>query len=571
MKDPLRHARGEYYTPRWLADLVLDEAGYDGAPGRRLLDPSCGLGVFLEAAIARVKDWGAAHGESPPETARRILSEIQGFERNPQSAARARQAYLVAMGEPGEPFAVDRVPIQAADVLLDPPVAGPYDLLAGNPPWVRWDHLPEDYRAATLPLWKRYGLFSLRGFASVLGGGKKDLCMLFTYAAADRFLRPGGMLAFLVSQEVFKAKGAGEGFRRFRLGEVGEELGVTAAHDFANFQPFQGAANKSAAILLVKGQATRYPVPYHVWTRDRSGRLARETLQAHPVGTATGPWRTAAAGDAAGFLHGENAYRPVLGANANPYGVFWLEVLRAMPEGLLEVRNLPELGKSDISPVTAVVEPDLVYPALRGADIQRWCAVPRVHVLLVQDPVTRTGYPEDAFRARWPRTWDYISRFREVLISRALYRRYHRRAGRPFYSQFNIGPALMSPFKVVWKRMSNDLCAAVVSSWDGPLGSKMVAPLETTSFIGVETAREAHYLCAFLNSQLARSYVKSLSAAGRGFGAPSAVATLSIPKFDPRNAAHLALAEASPACQARPGADAGLDGLVKAALSRLLL
>ena len=36
----VRHALGEYYTPDWLAELVLDELGYDGDPDKRLLDPA---------------------------------------------------------------------------------------------------------------------------------------------------------------------------------------------------------------------------------------------------------------------------------------------------------------------------------------------------------------------------------------------------------------------------------------------------------------------------------------------------------------------------------------------------
>ncbi len=43
----MRHDRGEYYTPDWLAAHVLDQVGYTGEPTQRLLDPSCGSGTFL--------------------------------------------------------------------------------------------------------------------------------------------------------------------------------------------------------------------------------------------------------------------------------------------------------------------------------------------------------------------------------------------------------------------------------------------------------------------------------------------------------------------------------------------
>ncbi|MGQ9635569.1 MAG: N-6 DNA methylase [Bryobacteraceae bacterium] len=545
MKDPLRHAQGEYYTPRWLAELWLDEAGYDGAPGRRLLDPACGPGVFLEAAIARARRWGRENGEPSTHTGRRILAEIHGLERNATSVAVARAAYLAAMGECAAGLHPEDLPIRTTDALLNPPQGDPYDFVVGNPPWVRWDYLPEDYRQATMPLWRRYGLFSLRGFASLSGGGKKDLCMLFTCAAADCFLRTGGMLAFLVSEEVFKSKGAGEGFRRFRLGSGGTALGVVAAHDFTRLRPFAGVTNKAAGIVLVKGQPTTYPVPYYRWSRGASGKPVKEMLHAEPVSGPAGPWRTYIPGVPSLPLSRANAYQAVLGANANPYGVFWLEVLRALPGGLVEVRNLPELGKSHIQPVRAAIEADLVYPALRGADIRRWSARPGVHVLLVQDPATRAPVPEPELRSRWPRAWEYLEPFRRTLLARALYRRYHQRAGRPFYSQFNIGPALLRPYKVVWKRLANDLCSAVLSTWESSLGCKSAMPLETVCFIGVEQQDEAHYLCALLNSNPARDFVKSFSAAGRGFGTPSAIARLPIPRFDAADPTHALLARCS--------------------------
>ncbi len=48
----VRHALGEYYTPHWLAEHVLDQVGYHGQAGARLLDPTCGSGTFLLAALA---------------------------------------------------------------------------------------------------------------------------------------------------------------------------------------------------------------------------------------------------------------------------------------------------------------------------------------------------------------------------------------------------------------------------------------------------------------------------------------------------------------------------------------
>jgi SAM-dependent methyltransferase len=533
-------ALGEFYTPRWLAELILDESGYDGSPGKRFLDPSCGPGIFLVLAIERASRYAAVAGEDPRETVRRIVADIQGYELNPVSAQAARENYAAALGEP-QP----EIPVRCLDAILHPPEGERFDYVAGNPPWVRWDYLPKEYREATLPLWKRYGLFSLNGFQARLGHGKKDLSMLFTYAAADHYLKDGGTLAFVITQEVFKSKGAGEGFRRFRLGEEGPPLQVRSVHDFVKLRPFGGTSNKTAAMVLTKGAATTYPLPYYVWDRDSEGALHKGELQARPMVSACGPWRTSS--DGSSRMEGSNPYKAMLGANANPYGVFWLEVEGPAQDGLAAVRNLPEMGKKQIPPVSARIEQELIFPAVRGADVRRWGARPGVHILVVQDPVTRRGYPEAILQQRWPRAFAYLEQFREELLRRALYRKYHQEAGHPFYSQFNIAPQTFAPFKVVWKRMAADLAATVVSEWDGPLGRKPLLPLETTAFIGTQDPLEAHYLCAIMNSEPVRSFVKSFSSAGRGFGTPYVASRIRIPPFDAADQRHRRLAELSQA------------------------
>jgi hypothetical protein len=119
-------------------------------------------------------------------------------------------------------------------------------------------------------LWKDYGaFFTVRGFQSRLWlEVKKTLSMLFVYVSADYYLKNGGKLGFLITQEVFKSKGAGEGFRRFQIGDR-EYLKVLKAHDLATIQPFEGATNKTALIVLKKGEKTKYPVPYILWTKKK--------------------------------------------------------------------------------------------------------------------------------------------------------------------------------------------------------------------------------------------------------------------------------------------------------------
>jgi len=96
--------------------------------------------------------------------------------------------------------------------------------------------------------------------------------------------------------------------------------------------------------------------------------------------------------------------------------------------------------------------------------------------------------------------------------------------------------------------MTNDIYACVISQFKTDFGYKMIIPMDTTSFVGIEYQDEAHYLCSILNSIPVRDFIKSFSSAGRGFGTPSVMEHIGIPQFDPKNKLHQQLASLSKKC-----------------------
>ncbi|MCX7427082.1 MAG: N-6 DNA methylase [Planctomycetia bacterium] len=501
----LRHGLGEYYTPEWLAEHVLDATGYSGSGDGRLLDPACGSGVFLLAAIRRIR---RARGGStePRELAREILDSVVGFDLNPLAVMTARANYLLAIGDLLGPEPAVEIPVYRRDAILDEAQPGErFDYVVGNPPWIAWEYLPAAYREATAPLWRHYGLFSLSGTEARHGGGKKDLSTLVLYAAADRYLKHGGRLGFVITQTLLQTKGAGDGFRRFRLGVSGEPLGVLRVDDMVRFQPFAGAANWTAAIVLEKGRETTYPVPYVRWTLDGrlprggdvpEGCFSRESCTARPIDPARprSPWLVLPEGTAADVAPrpGPSDYVAHLGANSGgANGVYWVEVLGRRGDGVL-VRNLPGRGKRAVEAVECVLEPDLLYPLVRWGDVARYHARPRTWLLLAQDVQSRKGIDEAVMQDRYPRTLAYLTRFREALIARAAYRRYQHRWA--FYSMYNVGPYTPAPIKVIWRRMDTRIRAAVVEPIDDAvLGTRPVIAQETCVQLEAGSLAEAHY------------------------------------------------------------------------------
>lgn len=554
----VRHALGEHYTPAWLADHVLQHVGFDGMARGQLLDPTCGSGVFLLRALARLRNEKDEH-----EHGRRIVERIVGMDVNPLAVLAARANYLIAIRDRLDPQKPIAAPIHLRDVVLQEPREPSFDFVVGNPPWLAWDHLPEKYRGQTKELWQRYGLFSLSGNEARYGGGKKDLSMLVLFAAADRYLRNGGRLGMVVTQTLFQTRGAGDGFRRFRLGDKGVPLKVLRVDDLVDVQPFDTASNWTAAIVLEKGSPTVYPVPYLRWSRQNDAQaesashlspcLTSRQLEASPVDPARlqSPWFLRPAGLKVGIdqLTGPSDYTAHLGANTGgANGVYWLRLLGREGENV-EVENIPGHGKQILPTVRTSLEPDLLYPLVRWSDVGRFRAVPSANLLLVQDLTTRRGIDEERLREAYPRTHAYLNRFESQLRRRAAYRRYQESA--PFYSMYNVGEYTVAPHKVVWRRMDRLVRAAVLETREVPfLGSRPVLCQETCAMIATESGEEAHYLAALLNSSIVGFLAQAHNVrGGKGFGSPGMLEYLGIRRFDVQNADHQELASLGRAAQ----------------------
>jgi len=432
----------------------------------------------------------------------------------------------------------------------------------GNPPWIRWGYLSDDYRKRTLDLWQRYGLFSLKGHEARLGAGEKDFSMLFTYASCDNYLKEGGKLAFLITHEVFKSKGAGEGFRQFEIKDKKAPLRVTLMEDMVDLKPFQ-AANKTSLFVLEKGKPTSYPIPVVIWKRlpgtgaispdwplsEVMAHTKRVEVKAVPVDSSkvNSSWQTASTSSLkfSEKMKGKNPYQARLGARVEPYGVFWLRIKDVRPDGLLVVENMIERGKREIPSTSAAIEKDLVYPAVSGGDIVPFGVKNNFHVLISQDPVKRLPYPESWMTTHVPLTYAYLRQFKDILLSRGSKVVRELAQKTEFYAMYGIGEYTFARYRVVWKRMASKMTAVVLSRLRTPFGLKTAISTDTTSLFSVEDEEEAHYLCGILNSKVVDEYIRSFSSAGRGFGAPSVMNNLAIPKFSSNNRTHIKISDLS--------------------------
>lgn len=98
----LRHDFGEYYTPDWLAELLINEAGIskDGnVMSKRFLDPACGSGTFLISIIKQFKIRLEDQGLDRRDVSSKILNNLVGYDLNPLAVLASRANFIVAMGD----------------------------------------------------------------------------------------------------------------------------------------------------------------------------------------------------------------------------------------------------------------------------------------------------------------------------------------------------------------------------------------------------------------------------------------------------------------------------------------
>lgn len=435
---------------------------------------------------------------------------------------------------------------------------GRVDLVAGNPPWINWLELPDDYREQSEHIWRDYDLLTQKGWKARVAAGRTDLAILFALISLQSYLRPEGVLGFVLPQPIFKSSGGGEGFRRFRL--LDTTFAPVRVHDLSLLNVFEDAVNRPAVATFQRDSLVHYPIPYVMWQpTGRRGtippeisledleqfckpveQIALPSIKSNPLSQ----WLTGSPQivKAISKTLGSSTYRAREGVNwGGALGVFQLAEVREHRAGLCLVTN--DLGRTKLEVKTAVVEDDLVFPLLKGRDVKRWVAHSRLHILLThveEDP--KLALSETDMKVKFPKAYAYFKAFEKELRSRKEYQRWGGKA--PFYELYRIGPYTFAPYKVVFKDLTNFFQCAVV-----PPHPKIVIPDYTLRMIPFDELDEAYFVAGLLNS---RAATLALHATSTGVQTQryhaSDVEKILIPSYERSNRLHRDICEASRNC-----------------------
>ncbi|HEU4563200.1 MAG TPA: hypothetical protein VFS05_01080, partial [Gemmatimonadaceae bacterium] len=377
---------------------------------------------------------------------------------------------------------------------------GGFDVIVGNPPWVRLHRIPASARAA---LRARFACFRgaawARGAEAARAGAgfaaQVDLAALFTERALA-LLREEGTLALILPMKLWRSL-AGGGLRR----QLHEHARVLALEDWSD-APAAFDAAVYPSLLVARRAAPDAPVPCVAVAVHRAGqaigwhaerrRLALDDDPASPWLPLPPPARGAFDRLArAGVPLAESAFGPpLLGVKCGCNEAFVVE-WEGGDDVLARVRSGSRTG---------VLERALLRPLIRGERVAPWHPAGDAEWLLY--PHDDAGAPLRAlppYAARW------LGRWRARLRARAD----ARSTGR-WWSLFRTAGAAAGRARVVWADVGRAPRALVL-----PAGDCTVA-LNSCYVLPCADGGDALALAALLNSPLAAAWLGALAEPARG-------------------------------------------------------
>jgi N-6 DNA Methylase/TaqI-like C-terminal specificity domain len=458
-----------------------------------IVDPACGSGAFLVAAfeemarryrdaVTALEDLGVEIEFDPFDEI--TTRNLHGVDLNTESVEITRLSLWLKTARREHPLQNLEATIKDGNSVIDdanftdhpfdwktafPEVLarGGFDVVIGNPPYVRMEYLKSVKPYFT----KNY----------VVTDERTDLYAYF-FEKGVEVLKPGGRLGFISSSTFFQT-GAGANLRTF----LGDGVGLEVIVNFGDVQPFQGVTTYPAILTLKKTEGHEGSVDFLI-VKDkvpedlgRTFTLLRQTMPRARLGK--GSWQ----------LEDDRlaALRAKLTKGRETLGEAFGPPLYGIKTGLNKAFII-DRGTRDRLINADPHSSEILKPFLKGDHIKRWQAETE-DVFLINTP--RGKIDIEAY----PSVKDWLLPFKERLEKRATQQQWWElQQAQLAYQDRMLGP------KIVWPDIAPE--ARVSFNVDDIL-------LDCTCFF---VSSDEAWLSAVLNSRLAWFFWKSLTPMIRG-------------------------------------------------------
>jgi hypothetical protein len=451
----------------------------------------------------------------PPRAQRAELAVLR-------EAARALRGRIAALRS-GAPL-----PFSFPAHFADAGAAGGFDLVIGNPPWVRLHNIPAASRDALRARFRSFREAAWMPGADATGAGRAfaaqaDLASLFVERSLE-LVRARGVVALLLPAKLWRSL-AGGGVRSV----IADMAELRALEDWAESRAAFDAAVYPSQLIAVRRLAPRPArdgeppaderANAHA-ARHRDGdaaplvRLAvhrrDQTLAWHATradialdDTPGAPWLLVPPDARAGFERiaaagpplARTAFgRPLLGVKSGCNEAFVLTAhggWAGAATALWPVRSGARAGR---------VERHLLRPLVRGESVRAWRSEPGDETLLwthdtLDMPLERLPAGAASWLAPWRRRLELRADARNRARWWALFRTDAARSDRP---------------RVVWSDIGKSPRALVLAAGDPTV------PLNSCYVIRAQSCDDAMAFCALLNSPVAAAWLAAIAEPARG-------------------------------------------------------
>jgi len=438
---------GDFQTPPDLASRICRFLSEKGIVPASVLEPTCGVGNFLLAAVEQFPKLTTGLGIEINDT------YVQKSREKLQAGSRAAKVQVVHESF----FNVDW-----ANVLRELPEPV---LMVGNPPWVTNSALGA-LGSSNLPTKSNFQNHA--GLEAITGKSNFDISEWMLIRLLEMLGGRRATLAMLCKTAVA---------RKVLVHAWKNEISLSDAEIY----PIDAAASFGAAVdacLLVCSLAPQSHnhdcrVYLHLGDRTPAATIGFHDGQLVADVPAYYRWR---------HLAGEEIYK-------------WRSGVKHDCSKVMEIRKEGNRYRNGLDEVFEL-EDDFVYPMLKSSEVTNGQSKEPSRWMLVTQQTT--GDETSVIREMAPKTWAYLQNHGELLDRRAssIYR------NRPRFSVFGIGSYTFAPWKVAISGFYKKLQFAVV----GPHCGKPVVLDDTSYFVPCRSEQEARYVAGLLNSPTAREF-----------------------------------------------------------------
>lgn len=440
---------GDFQTP---LDLTRDIAAFlrdNGVTTDIIVEPTCGRGHFVRAAIAAFPH----------------VKAVYGFDINPQHVDEARNTVRNMAGHNVHLECRNFFQIDWAKFFTG---LGETILLIGNPPWVTNSALGA---IGSLNLPEKTNFQGCNGFAAKTGKANFDISEWMLIRLVEAIHRHPGCMAMLC-----KTATARKTLRHAWLNKL--NIGRCSLHLLDARRHF-GASVDACLLILHTGMPESNTTACVYPDLSFDGKITTIGLAGkEPVADIDEYSRMR---DIDGISH-----------------YTWRSGVKHDAVGIMELKRKNGHFTNGIHEEYQL-ETTYLYPLLKSSDIANGRTTPTRYVLVTQ----RTPSDDTAeVKETAPKTWAYLTAHADALDKRRsiIYQK------RPRFSVFGVGDYTFSPWKVAISGLYKNCRFVVVGEQQG----KPIVLDDTCCFLPCSSEKEARFICELLNSDICQRFLRSL-------------------------------------------------------------